>query len=191
MWVTIVLNPTIGAKDKSQLWQQLDRWARLDVCPLEDPDQRSHPSPDASRRLRSRRRTGHNSAAAGAEADASSESEEDSAPPFPPPGAGVPDMARAPSSRPPILGPDPSAPNPPMRSPTSRKRSRHGYFRPRTIFHKALDAVKMNWDNRQLKLILTQVASPSSRNSEESSYFDDEGNPLWHGKGSMSKNEND
>ena len=176
IWVTIVLNPTIGARDKAQLWQQLDRWTRLDVCPPEDPDQRSHPSPtDASRRLRVRRRTGHNNSAA-AVADASSESEDDpAAPPLPPP-----DLA----SRPPILGPDPSAPSPPMpSSPTSRKRSRRrGYFRPRTIFHKALDAVKMNWDNRQLKLILTKDVSTSSRNSAESGFFDDDGHPLWHGK---------
>lgn len=166
------MNPMIGAREKSQLWQQLDRWTRLDVCPLEDPDQRAHPTPaDASRRLRARRRTGHNNPA-----DASSESEDDSAaPPLPPP-----DLA----SRPPILGPDPSAPIlPTPSSPTSRKRSRRrGYFRPRTIFHKALDAIKMNWDNQQLKLILTQDVSASSKNSSESTFFDDDGHPLWHGK---------
>ena len=175
IWVTIVLNPTISARDKAQLWQQLDRWTRLDVCPLEDPDQRSHPSPaDAHRRLRARRRTGHNNPAAAA--DASSESDDDSAAPQLPP----PDSA----SRPPILGPDPSAPNPPVQpSSAARKRSRRrGYFRPRTIFHKALDAIKMNWDNHQLKLILTQDVGTSSKNSTESGYFDDDGHPLWHGK---------
>ena len=172
-----MLNPTIGARDKYQIWQQLDRWTRLDVCPLEDPDQRCHgPSgpEEASRRLRSRRRP------TGQYVGISSDSEDDSPPLQPPPSA----PASAPGSlRPPILGPDPSAPPPTAAAATTnRKRSRRGYFRPRTIFHKALDAIKMNWENRQLKHILTQDVTVSTKQTAESGFFDEEGHLLWHGE---------
>ena len=53
---------------------------------------------------------------------------------------------KAEMNRPPILGPDPSLPT----ETGNRNRSK----RPRTIFHKALDALHMDWDDDQLKNIL-------------------------------------
>ena len=47
--------------------------------------------------------------------------------------------------KPPILGPDPSLP-----AETGRGRPK----RPRTVFHKALDALQMDWEDLQLKNIL-------------------------------------
>ena len=50
------------------------------------------------------------------------------------------------SARPPILGPDPSLP--------AETGSRRRPKRPRTVFHKALDALHMDWEDNQLKKIL-------------------------------------
>ena len=47
--------------------------------------------------------------------------------------------------KPPILGPDPSLP-----AETGRGRPK----RPRTVFHKSLDALQMDWEDLQLKNIL-------------------------------------
>ena len=63
---------------------------------------------------------------------AGSSDEESSEPDSPPPS----------SSRPPILGPDP----------TQQQTSRHR--KPRTVFHKALDALQMTWTDAQLKKVL-------------------------------------
>ncbi|XP_052869803.1 uncharacterized protein LOC128275366 [Anopheles cruzii] len=72
---------------------------------------------------------------------------------------------------------------------------------PRTIFHKALDAVNMTWDNEHLKRILESDSYRlSSRNSVQiagsskipttnhpcaKSNFNNDGQPLWHEKISM------
>ena len=40
----------------------------------------------------------------------------------------------------------------------------------------------MNWDNRQLKLILTQDVTVSTKQTAESGFFDEEGHLLWHGE---------
>jgi hypothetical protein len=49
------------------------------------------------------------------------------------------------AAKPPILGPDPTLP-----AETGRRKPR----RPRTVFHKALDALQMDWEDGQLKDIL-------------------------------------
>lgn len=61
---------------------------------------------------------------------------------------------------------------------------------PRTIFHKALDAVNMSWDNQHLKNILASdqysttstnsVSTPGTSKSSVKSNFNDAGQPLWH-----------
>lgn len=53
---------------------------------------------------------------------------------------------KAEKNRPPILGPDPSLP--------AETGNRNRCKRPRTIFHKALDALHMDWDDSHLKNIL-------------------------------------
>jgi len=64
----------------------------------------------------------------------------------------------APKPKPPILGPDPTIP-----ADTSRRRQR----RPRTVFHKAIDALQMDWDDIQLKNILKNVGVTSRLTSVE------------------------
>ncbi|KAG5674753.1 hypothetical protein PVAND_004703 [Polypedilum vanderplanki] len=72
---------------------------------------------------------------------------------------------------------------------------------PRTIFHKALDAVNMTWDNKHLKLILAsdtyslasensvQIAGSSkmvnANNTSSKSNFNSLGQPLWYESMSM------
>lgn len=72
---------------------------------------------------------------------------------------------------------------------------------PRTIFHKALDAVNMTWDNKHLKLILAsdtyslasensvQIAGSSktvnANNTSSKSNFNANGQPLWYEPMSM------
>ncbi len=189
LWVSIVLNPTIGGQEKTHLRHQLEKWVRLDVCPLEDPDFRHHHYPHYhhhhhhDRRSRSRRR--HVAAS-----EISSESEDENSQ-----GTGGGGESGAPpggahSARPPILGPDPSAPPLPPSSSSSpsprRKKARRSYCRPRTIFHKALDAARMDWENPQLKLILTRDANAPSINCDktkcvENGFVDENGHLLWHG----------
>ncbi|CAG0920077.1 unnamed protein product, partial [Notodromas monacha] len=44
LWVCVVLNPKCETQEK-QMWRKLlDRWARVQVCPLEDPDHRPPPA---------------------------------------------------------------------------------------------------------------------------------------------------
>ena len=109
----VVLNPTAGKAEKDVWYKLIQRWTRMDVCPLEDPDYK--PS--------SRRR------------NISGSSDEDNSPtpePVSPPSC---------SSRPPILGPDP----------TQQQSSRR---KPRTVFHKALDALQMSWTDPHLKRLI-------------------------------------
>ena len=107
LWVCVVLNPVAGSGERAVWRQLLNKWTKVDVCPLEDPDHK----PSARRR--------HVSGPA--------EDETETAPSC--------------SSRPPILGPDP----------TSAHSSRR---KPRTVFHKALDALQMNWQDPHLKRLI-------------------------------------
>ena len=63
------------------------------------------------------------------------------------------------NARPPILGPDPSLPT----ETGSRRRPK----RPRTVFHKALDALQMDWEDSQLKNILKYQPRSRLASSDE------------------------
>lgn len=107
----MVLNPKCDIEDRQKWTSALETWARLDLCPLEDPDYRH--------RKNNRRHLENNE----------SETEEES------------DEIK--STEPVILGPE-----------TKKKRKK-----PRTIFHMALDALKMDWTNPALLEILTNGKS--------------------------------
>jgi len=55
---------------------------------------------------------------------------------------------------------------------------------PRTIFHRALDAVEMSWDNTHLKNILSSdtYCSHVTDSALSSASFNGQGQPLWQGK---------
>ena len=112
LWVCVVLNPTAGCAEKVSWQKLLSGWTKTDVCPLEDPDYK----PSSRRRQIS-----------GSSDEESSSS--DSSP-------------ASCSSRPPILGPDP----------TQQQTSRRS--KPRTVFHKALDALQITWTDPHLKRLL-------------------------------------
>ena len=40
LWVCVVLNPNCSESEKLSWQTQLQSWASIDVCPLEDPDTR-------------------------------------------------------------------------------------------------------------------------------------------------------
>ncbi|GLV40163.1 Dorado [Carabus blaptoides fortunei] len=110
LWVCIVLNPQCNQNEKQQWKILLEKWTKIDVCPLEDPDFR--PQQHGAQR---------DSYKGGA----------------------------------PVL--------------------------PRTVFHRALDAVEMSWDNMHLKHILSSDAYCSHvPDSSSSGSFNSQGQPLWH-----------
>lgn len=53
--------------------------------------------------------------------------------------------------------------------------------RPRTIFHRALEASKLTWGDKHLQLILKNDLDIDLAD-RESDLFDCRGIPLWHGK---------
>ena len=73
--------------------------------------------------------------------------------------------------RSPILGPDPSIE---VGARTSKRKKKPKL---RTIFHKALDAIRIDWDNQQLKLLLTHDVPPAGFDCHTSG----DGHFLWHG----------
>ena len=145
LWVSVVLNPTAG-KGEKEAWQGLlQGWTRTEVCPLEDPDYKPP----------SRRRNVSSS---------SSESSDD---------GGVTSGPSS-SSRPAILGPDPTLQH--SNGSTRRK--------PRTVFHKALDALQMSWSDPHLKRLLRGRNSDwrrvKSDHREKESDKESAESSLWH-----------
>ena len=50
LWVCIVLNPNCTNHEKHQWKCLLEKWTRIDVCPPEDPDFRSHQASHSAQR---------------------------------------------------------------------------------------------------------------------------------------------
>ena len=99
----------------------------------------------------------------------SGSSDEDTGPASDPPPAST-----SSSSRPPILGPDPALQHAP--APSSRRK-------PRTVFHKALDALQMSWSDPQLKRLLrgrAGAASECRRGKQSEGEAGGEAALLWH-----------
>ncbi|EEB16267.1 zinc finger protein SWIM domain-containing protein, putative [Pediculus humanus corporis] len=153
LWVCIVLNPHCSNQEKQHWKWLLEKWSSISVCPQEDPDFRPQPPP---RQDLFHRHTGLFDSS-------DSSSEEDISPPF--------RDYRNREERP------------------SRYRDRDRYREkqttaavPRTIFHRALDAVTMSWDNLHLKHILSSdtYCSHIPESSLISGSFNSQGQPLWH-----------
>ena len=49
LWVSVVLNPRCDRDDRSKWTSALETWAKLEICPLEDPDHRHHSSSSSGR----------------------------------------------------------------------------------------------------------------------------------------------
>ena len=118
----MVLNPKCDIEDRQKWTAALETWAKLEICPLEDPDHR------------------HNqkvSAASAAETGLASSSE------------AVEEEELAEYKGTPIVGP----------IYTSKKSSKNGRGKgkPRTIFHKALDALLLDWTDPHLVNILNKA----------------------------------
>ena len=177
LWVTVVLNPSITLPEKSQIRSQLERWVKLEICPLEDPDFRTPNESHRSRRHRARHHHHHHHhqqqqhqvvVPENSVTDSDDEESEAAA------------KNVVVSSKPPILGPDPTiVAAASSLSSTSRRRRKH--LKPRTIFHKALDALLMDWDNDQLQMLLKHDVVPPHMDSEKV-LVNEYGQFLWHGK---------
>ncbi|CAG9766418.1 unnamed protein product [Ceutorhynchus assimilis] len=188
LWVCIVLSPGCASLEKIQWETQLSKWVQVDVCPPEDPDFRlqvvggqrdSYLNRDRDRdrywydrdryserererrerrdRERERERDRCNNRANYASSDSSSDSDDEE--------------------------------EQPNYSPRGHKRLRlstKGHNKPslpRTIFHRALDAVGMSWDNMHLKNILssdTYCSHVPDNSSYSNGSFNSQGQPLWH-----------
>lgn len=57
-------------------------------------------------------------------------------------------------------------------------------LKPRTIFHRALEASRLTWDDRHLQLILSEDCG-YHEDKWDSHLFDSQGLALWHGKLSL------
>ncbi len=164
LWVSVALNPTSPPQERQALRWKLEAWASLDMCPPEDPDLRisSHGLEDR----RGGRREHHRH---------QRESQQQQA----------------------TLGPQ----NRHHRhgrhhdrhhnhhshrhQPYHHSRGGSGGGRPRTVLHKALDALRMDWNGQRLRLILTHDGSPPPSQlklprEEAEAMVDEQGQFVWH-----------
>ncbi|XP_050297456.1 zinc finger SWIM domain-containing protein 5-like isoform X2 [Anthonomus grandis grandis] len=193
LWVCIVLNPGCAPMEKVQWEVQLSKWVRVDVCPPEDPDfraqlnggqrdsylnrdrdrdrfwyerdrdrfvdrdRRDRRDRDRESRERERDRDRYNRPNY-ASSDSSSDSDDDNEQNYSP---------RGPKR---------------LRLSGGHSKSHSKPSLPRTIFHRALDAVGMSWDNMHLKNILSSdtYCSHVPDNSNSNGSFNSQGQPLWH-----------
>lgn len=161
LWVCIVLNPHCSVQEKQHWKLLLEKWTHNEVCPQEDPDFRPQPLP----RLDGYHGGGFHSS------DSSSEDEGGSG------GAGGGGAYR---------GNHGSHSSNRRRSWLSSQGGTHSRASsstiPRTVFHRALDAVGMSWDNMHLKHILSSdsYCSHIPDSALTSGSFNSQGQPLWH-----------
>ncbi|KAK7601487.1 hypothetical protein V9T40_008928 [Parthenolecanium corni] len=162
LWVCIVLNPDCTPQEKQHWKDLLEKWSRIDVCPQEDPDYRQPPPPPRVDNYHRGNNNYHSS-------DSSSDEEEENS-------------YRGNNNN----GSSSSFANSNNSRPFRKHRSSWSYYnresRPRTIFHRALDAVSMTWDNAHLKNILMSdtYCSHIPDTTHHSGSFNSIGHPLWH-----------
>ncbi|KAJ8925672.1 hypothetical protein NQ315_009518 [Exocentrus adspersus] len=186
LWVCIVLNPNCTQHEKHQWKALLEKWTVVDVCPPEDPDFRlqqgsrdSYSNRDRDRdryderyrdrdryadrerdrrdrRDRDRERERDRNRAAYDSSDNSSDDDDDDSNSY----------SHRNSKR--------------LRLSGNHSKS-HIPTLPRSIFHRALDAVTMSWDNMHLKNILSSDTYCSHvPDTSSSGSFNSQGQPLWH-----------
>ncbi|XP_073994707.1 zinc finger SWIM domain-containing protein 5-like isoform X2 [Rhodnius prolixus] len=148
LWVCIVLNPHCSVAEKRHWKKLLEKWTKIEVCPLEDPDFRQ-PALQRSENLIG---NGYPSS------ESSSDDE----------GGGQERYRQERNHR---------------RRPWTQSHSKNNTNNiPRTVFHRALDAVEMSWDNMHLKNILSSdtYCSHVPDSALLSGSFNSLGQPLWH-----------
>ncbi|CAO1393064.1 unnamed protein product [Diamesa hyperborea] len=217
LWVCIVLNPRSSQAERYNWRDLLEKWSKIDVCPQEDPDFRPpgreskeilkidnlnyleqlkdadneneevnnivNENPQNNPEENSNEEQLNQAAEAEAEAEAEGDDQKN--------------KLKKNNRR--DLFYDQNKPNKKLKlnnGGSVNKNSNNTNKTPRTIFHKALDAVNMTWDNDHLKNILASDAySLSSDNSVQiagssksvasnatsaKSNFNSTGQPLWH-----------
>jgi len=163
LWVCVVLNPHCNPNDKLHWRQMLERWSQVDVCPPEDPDFRPQSSSgQESNRLRLRR------SAQDDDSSSTSESSDDD------------EAQRRAGGREASL--DNSLSNANNRNNNANLRNLRVpvTIRPRSVFHRAIDAISLTWDNCHLKLILAHDNLSGSNEPHSTNNINPVGQPLWH-----------
>lgn len=187
LWVCIVLNPNCTNHEKHQWKQLLEKWTHIDVCPPEDPDFRLHQTNqrdsyanrdrDRDRhyhdRDRERDRYADRERDRRERRDRDRERERDrdrGRPVYDSSSSSDDDEASYLYSR-----------NNNKRLRLSGNHSKSAPALPRTVFHRALDAVSMSWDNMHLKNILSSdVYCSHVPDNSTSGTFNPQGQPLWN-----------
>ncbi|XP_049825387.1 zinc finger SWIM domain-containing protein 5 [Aethina tumida] len=189
LWVCIVLNPNCTQHEKQQWKVLLEKWAVIDVCPPEDPDYRLQQAGSQrdsySNRDRDRDRHYHDrdrgDRYADRERDRRDRRDRDR--------ERERDRNRAVYDTSDSSEDDDDDNDSSSYSPRSSKRLRLSGSSsksstpalPRSIFHRALDAVGMSWDNMHLKNILSSDTYCSHvPDTSSSGSFNPQGQPLWH-----------
>ncbi|XP_060536491.1 zinc finger SWIM domain-containing protein 4-like isoform X2 [Cylas formicarius] len=186
LWVSIVLSPGCTFHEKAQWKILLEKWSNIDVCPPEDPDfkvQQTNGHRDSyrdrdrhyyerdrdryadrerdrrDRRDRDRERERDRNRINNESSDSSNSDDDDDE---------APSYSQRGSKRLKLSG--------------NHSKSLNKPVLPRTIFHRALDAVSMSWDNMHLKNILSSdtYCSHVPDISNSSGSFNSQGQPLWH-----------
>ncbi|CAG0917616.1 unnamed protein product [Notodromas monacha] len=214
LWVCVVLNPKCETQEK-QMWRKLlDRWARVQVCPLEDPDHRPPPASQSGSQ-----QNGGGNGAPGASGAASQRPPQLRLSSF---GLRVSDTSDAEEDEDDEEEErDGSGSNNSASSDEEEHEERLSYLRgkrktrqttaeerkrkrrrrvrrrghgsdgtltkhvPRTVFHRALDAVRLDWGDAHLRSILSSTSmddSPATRDSEgasSSNWYNIHGQPIW------------
>ncbi len=163
--MSIALNPTATPTEKSTLKLQLQTWASMDICPLEDPDLKLRPG-HFSRRSHhhhhSHNRTRSTDGTASRRGD---------------------EQARQQQQQQQQQPADPALGSRNVSSGRSHRSHRHRPHssRPRTVLHKGMDALRMDWADNRLRTILTHDSPPTSIADGIVS----EGDFFWNGKNSI------
>ncbi|XP_052129793.1 zinc finger SWIM domain-containing protein 5 [Frankliniella occidentalis] len=196
LWVCIVLNPHCTTLEKQNWKRLLEKWAAMDICPLEDPDYRPQPAANT------RHEAYHHQAAYDSSDSSSDEESGEAGAPGAGAGAGAggAGAGRSGAGSPAGAGGGAGAvsshhyrgrehPNMPNRHSRYGGRGSRGLAHsrpaavvPRTVFHRALDAVELSWDNVHLKNILSSdtYCSHITDSALTSGSFNPQGQPLWH-----------
>ncbi|KAJ8717670.1 hypothetical protein PYW07_005600 [Mythimna separata] len=199
LWVSIVLDPGSNKQHRIQWRHLLEKWSAVEVCPTEDPDYRSFPlyarerernERDRDRDHRDRDRERHRDREERDRERLREREERDR--------ERHRERQRREMHSHSESSDEESRPNNYEREyRRASKRLRLSNQRsapqltPRTVFHKALDAVDISWENEHLKNILSsdEYADPDKPEKPGSSTtttllpfpkFNEDGQPLWH-----------
>ncbi|XP_061721060.1 uncharacterized protein LOC133527881 [Cydia pomonella] len=197
LWVSIVLDPGSNKHHRIQWRHLLEKWSAVEVCPTEDPDYRSFPlyarerernERDRDRDHRDRDRERHRDREERDRERLREREERDRE-------RHRERQRREMHSHSESSDEEPRPNNYEREYRRASKRLRLHNQRPapsltpRTVFHKALDAVDISWENEHLKNILgsdeyadCEKGKPGGSNTKHQPYpkFNDLGQPLWH-----------